>query len=493
MLEALEESAQSRAVSSVATAAGAAAEAETAPEAESVYQDYGYEADVRYEEEAEEEPEEPAAPALLTVVCTCETSLEVEEGTDATCPNCGRVLDDRGIVLEGPDEEPEEEGPEEEKPKPKRSYSGNLVIEKKVLKAILDQASRYLDAKGMMPILGGVCFQANDGMLQAWATDLEIYGVIKAEAAGKGNLKFVANAKDLKDIVKKLKGNTITLIVREDKIVLTDDVVILELATMPEEDFPLIPGGNYSKVAELSMDDFRRAMAKVLPAASKDDKRPTLQGVLFNFEEGTVVATDSYRLAICETGWTAGDIQLLVPASALTQFLKLKEKSGKVKISCNDDRTHTLFEHGNTSLHIRAVEGKFPKYHHFIDGFEDNATLKLEVSPGDFLGALESVDYVSTVRVRIEGDDVQLSVEERESGISAATGFKAKRAERVKRDDDEEDEGDDESFATAYNLKFLKDGMSSMEGEVEFILQEPLKPALFKCGRFSYLLMPIRL
>jgi hypothetical protein len=32
-----------------------------------------------------------------------------------------------------------------------------------------------------------------------------------------------------------------------------------------------------------------------------------------------------------------------------------------------------------------------------------------------------------------------------------------------------------------------------MEGEVEFILQEPLKPALFKCGAFSYLVMPIRL
>ena len=230
----------------------------------------------------------------------------------------------------------------------------------------------------------------------------------------------------------------------------------------------------------------------MLPAASKDDRRPTLQGVLFNFEEGTVVATDSYRLAVCETGWTAGDIRLLVPASGLTQFLKLKEKSGKVKISCNEDRTHTLFEHGNTSLYIRAVEGKFPKYHQFLDGFEDSATLKLEVSPEDFLDALESVDYAATVRLRIEKDDIQLSVEERESGISAATGFKAKRAERVN-GEDEEDEGDDESFATAYNLKFLKDGMSSMEGEVEFILQEPLKPALFKCGRFSYLLMPIRL
>ena len=115
----------------------------------------------------------------------------------------------------------------------------------------------------------------------------------------------------------------------------------------------------------------------------------------------------------------------------------------------------------------------------------------LGVSPDELLDVLDSVDFLSTVRMRIEGDDVQLVVEGRESVLSAAASLKAKWVERVKRED--EDDSDDDHFATAYNIDFLKDGMSCIEGDVEIILREPMKAGLFRCDGFSYLLMPIRL
>ena len=35
----------------------------------------------------------------FTVVCPCQTELEIDEGTIKTCPNCGREIDDKGLEV----------------------------------------------------------------------------------------------------------------------------------------------------------------------------------------------------------------------------------------------------------------------------------------------------------------------------------------------------------------------------------------------------------
>jgi len=288
--------------------------------------------------------------------------------------------------------------------RPKKAYDGNLEIEKKALKALLDQASCFI-GRNITPILSGIYFQVEDGKLQVSVSDLETYVVIKAEAQGEGTLAFVADAKQLKGMVKKLKGNSISICSgdADSRIRITDGKVTLEFEAMPEEDFPQRPKGKFSKVVAPEVEEFRKHLAKVLPAASKNEKRPTLMGVLFNFEEGTLVATDSCRMAVCQTGWEDRVTRVIVPGATLGKLLKLQERGKKVRISINEDKTFSLLESANTSMYIGNIEGKFPDYHRLIDGVEKKAAVRMVADVGELLDALDSVDIVSTVRVRIEG------------------------------------------------------------------------------------------
>ena len=35
----------------------------------------------------------------FTIVCICNMELEVEDGDTVKCPDCGRVYDDRGVLI----------------------------------------------------------------------------------------------------------------------------------------------------------------------------------------------------------------------------------------------------------------------------------------------------------------------------------------------------------------------------------------------------------
>lgn len=219
-------------------------------------------------------------------------------------------------------------------------------------------------------------------------------------------------------------------------------------------------------------------------------------GVLFDFEEGTLVATDSYRMAIVDTGWKAQDKRVLLPADPLRKFLKLKERAKKVLISIDEDETYTLLECGNTSMFFMCIEGKFPDYHRLIEGIEKKASIRMVVDAGELLDALESVDIVPTVRVRIDGQKVELGAETRER--SASTRFTPKVVELIEVESDEGDEDRPEGpIEVAFNNDYMKDGLSSMEGDVEIyispISETSANPSLFREGGFSYYLMPIRL
>jgi hypothetical protein len=38
-------------------------------------------------------------PTTFTVLCPCQTEVEIEDGTTKECPNCGIELDDKGNIL----------------------------------------------------------------------------------------------------------------------------------------------------------------------------------------------------------------------------------------------------------------------------------------------------------------------------------------------------------------------------------------------------------
>ena len=94
--------------------------------------------------------------------------------------------------------------------------------------------------------------------------------------------------------------------------------------TLPAEDFPKVPAAEGEPLT-IPGKALAETVDLVAPAASQDDMRPVLTGVLVSAagEEMTMVATDSYRLAVKRTpleGGIGGELEANIPARALREL-----------------------------------------------------------------------------------------------------------------------------------------------------------------------------
>ena len=107
------------------------------------------------------------------------------------------------------------------------------------------------------------------------------------------------------------------------------------------DDFPVMPaisGGTNWSVNGVVL---RKGLQQVVFAASNDETRPVLTGVLLEAIDGklSMAATDSYRLAEKQLGANKQQLQLLIPASAMQDLLRaLGDSDEPVRVTHNESR-----------------------------------------------------------------------------------------------------------------------------------------------------------
>ena len=236
---------------------------------------------------------------------------------------------------------------------------------------------------------------------------------------------------------------------------------------------------------ELKKEIFIPAVQKVSRAASRDEKRPSLLGILVEIgEDGlNMVSTDSYRLAIhrMKEGYEKREEgQFIIPASAMVNLARIAGKSGKMDMYRDDNRGQVRFDLGDSDYIIRLIEGKFPKYSQFIP---ESLEKRAEVGKEEVLGALKRASLISsTVRMKVGQQAITMASESKEVGEG-------------KEDITAEYAG--EEVEIAFNSRFLEDGIQCIDGEkVVLGIIEPLKPGVVKekeGEEFMYIIMPIRI
>ena len=96
---------------------------------------------------------------------------------------------------------------------------------------------------------------------------------------------------------------------------------------MNSSDFPSVPQKVFSKeVVSISQEELSGALLSVLFAASVDETRPILTGVLFIFEKDklTLVATDGFRLSQKKIGIKPSikNQRVILPKGALLELAR---------------------------------------------------------------------------------------------------------------------------------------------------------------------------
>jgi DNA polymerase III subunit beta len=367
-----------------------------------------------------------------------------------------------------------------------------IACPKEELAARLGAAGRAASAKGTIPVLASVLLRAEEGRVELSATDMELSVRVPLEATveepGAVVLPRLAG-----EIVRTMPPGEVTLEHRrgEGVVQLRGGGSAFSLNCLQADEFPELPsdeGAGIAVPAEVLVGTIER----VAKAASRDETRPVLTGVLVRIgPDGlTMVATDSYRLAVKQTALEAPPAEVreaIVPARALTEAARLVAAARAETVDVVLGEAQAVFRiagsgGGDVRLTARLIDGQFPDYRQLVpDAFEHEVAF----DRGELLGVLSRIAVLAQ-----RSTPVRLAFGEGEVTVSAT-------AEQV----GEGRESLPVSFAgdpleMGFNVEFLRAGVESVEGqEVRIGLISPLRPGLLRGegDDYRYLLMPIRL
>jgi DNA polymerase-3 subunit beta len=353
------------------------------------------------------------------------------------------------------------------------------------LSEALQTVQRGVSSRPGIPALTGVLIEATDqGALTLTTTDLEVSARLSIEVqVGEAGIALVP-ARLLADTVKSLSEAPVEFETDQSQARIQCAAYEGALRLLPAEDFPAIqPPSGTRIVAETVR--FAEAVGQVARAASRDEARPVLTGILLEVSrEGvTLVATDSYRLAVRDlVATSAGEAKAIVPERALSEAGRAAQTMEKGEVEVFVDESQVSFQVGPLMLTSRLIEGEFPNYRQLLPEQYDS---RLTVSRQQLIDAVRRVGLLArdTSPVRLEFNALGVKLSSSSPDLGQAVEAVEARYEG-------------EEIIAAFNPAYLADGLAAASGEsVRLEVRDGLKPGIIRGGsdEFTYLVMPVRL
>jgi DNA polymerase III subunit beta len=353
----------------------------------------------------------------------------------------------------------------------------------------LTLVGRAVSTRASVQILSGIALRSSSGSLELAATDMEmsLRTSLPVETADDGAV--VVPGRLLLDIVRLLPPGEVVLEYRPEEGVaqLTCGASSYRLNTYAPEDFPRLPAVEPDRLLTLDRESFLETVARVSRAASRDESRPVLTGILMRLEGQTLsmAATDSYRLSVKETLLPENpgrDLEAIVPARALAELTRVAQGSQSDTLQLDVQENQVVFGADGAWLTARRIDGQFPNYRQLRpESFEIEMSLPRE----ELLDAVRRVGVLaqrnSPLRLRFEEGELTIQAQTQDVG-------EAREAVPISYGGD--------VLEIGFNPDFLRDGLESIaESDVRLQLISPLRPGLITGSGddFWYLIMPIRL
>lgn len=279
----------------------------------------------------------------------------------------------------------------------------------------LGAVAASVPTKTTLPVLSNVLLEAHTDGVRLSGTDLDIAvsTVIPAEVDTEGAVTIPA--KKLVEIVRELPSAAIRVTSSgEQRVSLECGKSRFKLLGIPREEFPNFPAVTFDDSWTVTSSDLQKLINHVSFAASTEESRPILNGVLWQLSADVMrmVATNGHRLAKMDVpvSGVAGPTEFIVPPKALDQVRRLFGPSEEIEIAKSEN--HLGFRTGSTVVFTRLIEGPYPNYEQVIPKENDR---ECTVEKDSLASALRRVGVVAsdqTHRVRLEfsGGMLKLSV-----------------------------------------------------------------------------------
>ena len=365
-----------------------------------------------------------------------------------------------------------------------------LSLTRDSLLAQLQAVARVASTHSAVQALSGVHIQVTDTGAELRATDLEVGLRVPVEADVERPGEALLPARLMLDVVRSLPDPRLTLELRpsENDVEVRSAAATFHIRTLRREDFPPLPEPERDTVVSVPAQAFVETVQVVARAASRDETRPVLTGILVSAsgQELRMVATDSYRLSVKRATLEEpleGSFEANVPARALQELARLAQHGESDRLTVGMGANQVVFEVDGATLSSRLIEGQFPNFSQLLpESFEHELRLA-----GDEL--TEVVRRISLLAQK--NAPLRMAFSDGELTVSAQTPDVGEARETIPAP------FKGEPLEIGFNPDFLRDGLESVgSGEVVLKLISPLRPGLIEAGDgggFLYLIMPIRL
>lgn len=238
----------------------------------------------------------------------------------------------------------------------------------------LSIVSRAVSPRTTLPVLSNVLVATDEGRLRLSATNLEL-GItcwVGAKIGEEGST--TVPARTFADLVSTLPAGPVNLSL--DAATQTLNVRCgtsnTDIKCIDAQEFPPLPVTEADEAILLKVTDFKEMVQQVAFAASQDEARPVLMGVLVTVEGDQIVmaAADGFRLS--ERKATLAQpapqpVSIIVPARALSELARIAaDGEENVAMMMPKGRGQVVFRVKDVELVSQLIDGTFPDYKQII-------------------------------------------------------------------------------------------------------------------------------
>jgi len=248
----------------------------------------------------------------------------------------------------------------------------------------LNTVSRAVSPRSTLPVLANVLVATDEGRLRLSATNLEL-GItcwIGAKIQEEGST--TVPARTFTELVSTLADKQVdmSLTVRTQTLNMRCGSSNTDLKCIDSQEFPPMPMPDLADGIQINVADFKEMIQQVAFAASTDEARPVLTGVLVTVsgEKITLAAADGFRLSVRKAALSSAvprPVSATIPARTLTELARIAGDGDQaITIRLPPGRGQVIFHMKDVELVSQLIEGPFPDYEQIIPrGYQTRSVL----------------------------------------------------------------------------------------------------------------------
>ena len=363
----------------------------------------------------------------------------------------------------------------------------------------LGTVAKAVSPRSTLPVLANILIASDEGRLRLSATNLEMGITCWVPARIEEEGSTTVPARTFSDLVATLPGDQVLL--RLDPSTQTLNVrggtSTNDIKCIDAQEFPPLPVPDFEGAVQINVGDFREMIHQVAFAASSDEARPVLMGVLVQVEKDklTMAAADGFRLSVRKAVLSTpspAPVSAIVPAQALKELARVATDSEEpIYMVMPKGRGQVVFRVKDVEVVSQLIDGTFPDFQQIIPRSYKSRTL---VSTASLLKACKQAEIFAR-----EGSNVaRLNIKTAQSEMQPSeVEISATSEETGKNETIVEATVDGSGLLIAFNVKFLREALEVIRTpNVALETSAPNAPGVVKPvgdDQFLHVIMPMHL